>query len=156
MSARVRVHLGNDHGGVSLRAVVADAVATLGGEIVSSSGPERPDQAVDYPEVAAQVAQRVGADVGSFGVLICGTGQGVAMTANRFDGIRAGVVADTFSARMLREHNDANVLCLGARVVGPGLADEIVRTFLVSQFSGDERHRRRVDKIHTSGRPTGE
>ncbi|TPV92332.1 MAG: ribose 5-phosphate isomerase B [Myxococcales bacterium FL481] len=147
MSRPVRVHLGNDHGGVPLRDVVQQVVEALGGSIPSCAGPETATDSVDYPDVAASVAARVVDDPQSFGLLICGTGQGVAMTANRFAGVRAGVVADTFSARMLREHNDANVLCLGARVVGPGLAADIVRTFLATPFSGDARHRRRIEKI---------
>ena len=158
MTARRRVHIGNDHGGVALRQVIADTLTQLGCEIASNLGPRSSEEAIDYPDVAASIAKLVGRDPASFGILICGTGQGVAMTANRRAGIRAGVVADTFSARMLREHNDANILCMGARVVGPGLAADIVRSFVEASFSGNPRHRRRVDKIDApvvSVRPAG-
>jgi ribose 5-phosphate isomerase B len=82
------------------------------------------------------------------GILVCGTGQGMAMCANRIEGVRAAVCSDAYTGRMSREHNDANVLCLGERVVGPGLAADIVHTWLQSQFSDEERHRRRIAKLH--------
>ena len=115
------------------------------------SGPASAGEKADYPDVAAEVAQRVVGDAGSFGLLVCGTGQGVAISANKVAGVRAGVVSDPFSARMLRAHNDANVLCLGQRVLGTELAKLLLEEFLTAEFEGG-RHQRRVDKIGDVGR----
>ncbi|MGQ9779464.1 MAG: ribose 5-phosphate isomerase B [Bacillota bacterium] len=100
----------------------------------------------DYPDQAVLVAEAVAKDEYRYGILVCGTGVGMAITANKVPGIRAVVCSDTFSARMARAHNDCNVLCLGGRVVGPGLAVELVAAFLATEFLG-ERHARRVEKI---------
>lgn len=146
----MRVHLGNDHAGVEMRRTLAEALKSWDHELCSEIGPDRPEDAVDYPDVAAQVCDRVLADPGSVGVLVCGTGQGMAMTANKIAGIRAAVVLDGFSARMVREHNDANVLCLGSRVAGSELAKLLLSTFLTAEFAGG-RHARRVAKIDAAG-----
>lgn len=146
----MRVHLGNDHAGVELRRVFAEALRAWDHELRSEIGPERAEDSVDYPDVAVQVCDRVLADPGSVGVLVCGTGQGMAMTANKIAGIRAAVVLDDFSARMAREHNDANVLCVGARVAGSELAKLLLSTFLAAEFAGG-RHARRVAKIDAAG-----
>jgi ribose 5-phosphate isomerase B len=103
--------------------------------------------AVDYPDYARKVATAVAEGVCEKGILICGAGQGMAMTANNLRGIRAAVPQDTYWAQMSREHNDANVLCVGERVAGGGLAREIVKTWLEAEFSGEERHSRRVANI---------
>jgi ribose 5-phosphate isomerase B len=147
--ADMRVHLGSDHAGVELRRVLAESIRA-DHELSSEIGPDRPEDSVDYPDVATLVCERVLADPGSFGVLVCGTGQGMAMTANKIAGIRAAVVLDGYSTRMAREHNDANVLCLGARVAGPGLANLLLSTFLAAEFAGG-RHARRVAKIDAAG-----
>lgn len=105
------------------------------------------DCSVDYPDYAAQVAQAVARGQADLGILICGTGIGMAISANKVPGIRAANASDSFSSRMLREHNNGNVLCLGARVCGKGLAKEIVEAFLNAEFAGG-RHQRRVNKIN--------
>lgn len=104
------------------------------------------DERVDYPDFAQKLADQVTRDENALGLLLCGTGQGMAMAANKVNGIRAAVCSDTFSAQMTRAHNKANVLCLGARVIGPGLALEICKSFLNSEFEGG-RHAARVEKI---------
>ena len=101
---------------------------------------------MDYPDFGRAVAHEVAAERAERGILVCGTGQGMAMTANKVPGIRAGVVSDAFSARMIVEHNNAQILALGARVVGPSLAEVIVDAFLAAEFEGG-RHERRVAKI---------
>lgn len=146
----MRIHLGSDHAGVEYRRMLAAAITGAEHELASEVGPDRPEDSVDYPDVATQVCDRVLADPGSVGVLVCGTGQGVAMTANKIAGIRAAVVLDAYSARMVREHNDANVLCLGARVAGSELAKLLLSTFLATEFAGG-RHARRVAKIDAAG-----
>ena len=109
-------------------------------------GPHDGDS-VDYQDYAQQVATAVADGLYDRGILICGTGQGMAMSANKVRGIRAALCQDTYSAKMSREHNDANVLCMGERVLGPGLAEEIVKAWLEAEFSEEERHSRRVAKI---------
>ena len=101
----------------------------------------------DYPVYAKKVAQAIVDGVCEKGILICGTGIGVSITANKIKGIRAALCGDCFSAKATREHNDANILAMGARVVGAGLALEIVKTFLETPFSNDERHIRRISQI---------
>lgn len=142
----MRVHLGSDHAAIDLRRELAAAVNSLGHEVASESGPAAATESVDYPDVAAAVCARVRDEPGSIGLLVCGTGQGMAMAANKQRGIRAAVVLDPFSAAMAREHNDANVLCLGARVVGVELAKVLLKAFLDARFAGG-RHARRVDKL---------
>ncbi len=146
----MRVYLGSDHGAIELRLVLAAAVREWGHELVSEIGPTEVGESVDYPDIAAQLAASVLGDPGSFGVLACGTGQGMAMAANKIPGIRAAVVLDGYSARMAREHNDANVLCLGGRVAGVELAKLLLQTFLAGEFAGG-RHARRVAKIEGGG-----
>jgi ribose 5-phosphate isomerase B len=122
----------------------------LGHEVVSEAGAASADDSCDYPDVAFEVCRRVGDDAGAFGLLVCGTGQGMAMTANRMTGIRAAACSDVFSARMARAHNDANVLCLGQRVLGIGVATSILEAFLGVEFEGG-RHSRRVAKLDGGG-----
>jgi ribose 5-phosphate isomerase B len=148
----MRFHVGSDHGGVELRQVLVEALGKWGCAVLSESGPA-PGEKADYPEVAVEVCQRVlqdraGGAQDVFGLLVCGTGQGVAMTANKIRGIRAGVVLDGFSAKMLRAHNDANVLCVGERVVGTELAKYLLRQFIDAEFEGG-RHARRVALIES-------
>jgi len=141
-----RFHVGSDHGGVALRGELAAALREWGHDVVSEAGPASADQRADYPDVAREVCGRVRADAGSFGLLVCGTGQGMAMTANKLPGVRAGVVGDAFSARMLREHNDANVVCFGERLIGYEVAREALDAFVNATFAGG-RHQPRVAKI---------
>lgn len=146
----MRIHLGSDHAAIEMRQTLAEAARSWEHEVVSEVGPTSAEESVDYPDVAVQVCDRVLAEPGSIGVLTCGTGQGMAMTANKIAGIRAAVVLDAFSARMAREHNDANVLCIGARVAGSELAKLLLSTFLAAEFAGG-RHARRVAKIDAAG-----
>jgi ribose 5-phosphate isomerase B len=146
----LKLYVGSDHGGVDLRRRLVAHARAAGHEVVAELGPADETESTDYPDVAAQVCARVLGDAGSFGLLICGTGQGVAMAANRHPGIRAGIVSDVFSARMIRAHNDANVICFGARVIGPGLAEALLDAFAETDFEGG-RHQRRVAKIEAIG-----
>ena len=145
----MRFYLGSDHAAIELRKQIAAHVRERGHEIVAELGPESADDKVDYPDIAVQVCRKIAGDGEvANGLLFCGTGQGMAMSANRVRGIRAAVCADTFSARMARQHNDANVLCMGGRVLGPGLAAEIFDAFCDTDFEGG-RHERRVAKINS-------
>ena len=149
----MRFHVGSDHGGVVLRKLLVEALAGWDCAVLSECGPAHADERVDYPRVAVDVCERVlrdraaGAD-DVFGLLICGTGQGVAMTANKVPGIRAAVVSDGFSAKMARAHNDANVLCLGERVLGSELAKYLLRQFIDATFEGG-RHAERVELMRS-------
>ena len=104
-------------------------------------------ESVDYPEIAEKVCKEIVNGSAEKGILLCGTGIGISMAANKIKGIRAALCSDVFSARMSREHNNANVLAMGGRVVGPGPASEIVRAWMTTEFSHGERHQRRIDKM---------
>jgi len=143
----MRIVLGADHGGVELKNHLAARLLQQG-HSVEDLGTDGTDS-VDYPDFAHAVAASVASDTADRGILVCGTGQGMAMSANKVHGVRAGVVADVFSARMIVEHNNAQVLCLGARVLGPSLAEALVDAFLGASFEGG-RHARRVGKIQPS------
>ncbi|WP_044641339.1 ribose 5-phosphate isomerase B [Risungbinella massiliensis] len=140
----MRVILGSDHGGIHLKQELKFLLEEMGISY-ADEGCNCTDS-VDYPDYAAPVAQKVAAGEYDLGILVCGTGIGMSIAANKVKGIRCAVVSDEFSARMSREHNNANILALGERVVGPDLAKSIVRTWLTTEFAGD-RHARRVDKI---------
>ncbi len=141
----MRVIIGSDHGGLRLKAVIKELLNEMKIDFVDVGCDC--EQSVDYPDYALPVAEKVAAGQFDFGILICGTGIGMSIAANKVKGIRCAVVSDEFSAEMSREHNDANVLAIGERVVGPGLARKIVKTWLTTEFAG-ERHLRRVKKIH--------
>ena len=138
----MKVAIGCDHGGIDLKNTVVSVLSELGHEI-DDQGCNSTDS-VDYPNFAKSVSALVKEGACRCGILICGTGIGMSMAANRIPGIRAALCNEMFSAKMSREHNDANILCLGARVIGPGLAAEIVRTWMTSEFAGG-RHQRRID-----------
>lgn len=142
----MRIHVGSDHAGVTLRRELCDELARLGHEVVAVHGPAEPGERCDYPDIAKAVARGVAGDAGSLGLLVCGSGQGMAMTANRYAGVRAAVCSDVFSAAATRAHNDANILCLGERVIGVGVAKEVLGAFLRGEFEGG-RHAARVAKI---------
>jgi len=142
----MRVIIGSDHAGLDLKQAVTEHLIAAGHEVVDLGAHER--ASVDYPDFAVAVANEV-ASSGDFGILCCGTGQGMAMTANRVPGVRAAVVSDCFSAVGTRAHNDANVLCMGQRVIGVGLACTITDAFLGATFEGG-RHQRRVNKIESN------
>ncbi|MFC7440072.1 ribose 5-phosphate isomerase B [Laceyella putida] len=141
----MRVLLGSDHGGLRLKQEIKDLLDEM--KIPYDDVGCDCDTSVDYPDYARPVAEKVARGEVDLGILICGTGIGMSIAANKVKGIRCAVVSDEFSARMSREHNNANILALGERVVGPDLARSIVRVWLTSEFQGD-RHARRVQKIH--------
>lgn len=134
---------GSDHAGLALKRELTKLATELGYE-VRDVGTHTSDS-TDYPDYAHQVASAVAAGEG-LGLLVCGTGIGMSMAANRHAGVRSALCGDVFSAAQARQHNDANILCIGARVVGPGLASEILKAFLGASFEGG-RHERRVQKI---------
>jgi ribose 5-phosphate isomerase B len=144
----VKIAIGSDHGGFRLKEEVVRFL-TEQGIAYQDFGCFSPES-MDYPDVAFKVARNVANGKYPLGVLLCGTGLGVSIAANKIRGVRAALCHDTYSARMAREHNDANVLTMGGRVIGPDLAREIVRTFLGAQYSGDPRHVRRLAKIAAS------
>lgn len=144
MTQTRRIVLSSDHAAIALRQAVAEHIAARGWEVVDI-GPTTPES-THYPLHGAAAARRVASGECALGIVLCGTGQGIMMAANKVAGIRCGVCSDTFSARMIRQHNDANMLSLGARVVGEGLALEIVDAFLDAEFEGG-RHATRVAMI---------
>ncbi|MEW6593395.1 MAG: ribose 5-phosphate isomerase B [Thermodesulfobacteriota bacterium] len=137
----MKVVIGCDHGGLLLKNGIVAVLTNLGHQI-EDVGTFTSDS-VDYPEFAKTVCAKVQDGSCQRGILICGTGIGMSMVANRFENIRAALCHELFTARMSREHNDANVLCLGARVIGPGLAEEIVRVWMTTDFAGG-RHLKRI------------
>jgi len=140
----VRIAIGADHAGFQLKEALIKGV--LAPYEVLDLGTHSPHQPVDYPEYAFAVAEAVAEERAEYGILVCGTGIGMAMAAARIPGIRAATCTNVFMARMARAHNNANVLCLGGRVLGIGLAEEIVRVFLTTPFEGG-RHARRLALI---------
>lgn len=144
MTANTRIALSSDHAAIALRQAVAAHVAAQGWEPVDI-GPTSPES-TPYPQHGEAAARLVASGDCRFGIILCGTGQGIMMAANKIKGVRCGVCADTFSARMIRQHNDANMLAIGARVVGEGLALELVDAFLAAEFEGG-RHAVRVAMI---------
>jgi len=136
--------LGCDHAGFALKEEVLGHLKEMGVDVLDVGCPS--DKSVDYPLFAAEVAKKILSEEAVVGIIICGSGIGMSMTANRFKGIRAALCNDLYTAEMSRRHNDANVLCLGARVVGPGLALAIVDRFLEVPFEGG-RHQKRVEMI---------
>ena len=151
----MNVAIGTDHAGFALKATVVDAIRSLGHHVVDC-GAFEVVAGDDYPDFAAAVAQAVTEDRADRGVLVCGSGVGASVAANKFPGIRSGLCHDTYSAHQGVEDDDMNVLALGARVIGPALAAELVTAFLRAQFSGAERHERRLAKVRAleRARPT--
>lgn len=139
------IALGSDHGGYALKQEVIGYLKNKGIEYKDFGCYS--EESCDYPEYAHAVAHAVADGECEKGILICGTGIGISIAANKVPGIRAALCHDCFSAKATREHNDANILAMGGRVVGPGLALEIVDLFLNTPFSNDERHVRRIKKI---------
>lgn len=139
-----RIVVSSDHADIALRQTIAAHIASQGWE-VEDIGPTT-NESTHYPKHGEAAARRVASGEFGFGILLCGTGQGIMMAANKVRGIRCGACSDTFSARMTRAHNDANMMALGARVIGEGLALEIVDAFLATDFEGG-RHGTRVDMI---------
>lgn len=144
----MRIVVGCDHAGFAVKQAVLGWLAARG-HAVEDRGTSS-EASVDYPDYAHQVASAVAAGDADLGILLCGTGLGMSMAANKVRGVRAAVCHDAFTARMARAHNDANVLCVGSRVVGLGVLESIVDAFLDASFEGG-RHARRVAKIDPNG-----
>lgn len=144
MTENKRIVLSSDHAAIPFRQAIAAHITALGWEAVDI-GPTTPES-TPYPQHGKAAAERVASGDCRFGIILCGTGQGIMMAANKVTGIRCGVCTDTFSARMIRQHNDANMLSLGVRVTGEGLALDIIDAFLTADFEGG-RHATRVDMI---------
>jgi ribose 5-phosphate isomerase B len=140
----MKVAIGADHGGCNLKEEIKRLLTSM--NISFEDFGCTCNDSVDYPDYALPVAEKVAAGEFDRGILVCGTGIGMSIAANKVPGIRCALVHDTFSARATREHNDSNVLALGERVIGPGLALDIVKIWLETEFQGG-RHARRVEKI---------
>ncbi|WP_159885329.1 ribose 5-phosphate isomerase B [Paenibacillus puerhi] len=141
----MKIAMGADHAGYRLKDELKPFIESLGHEVVDY-GCSCTDS-VDYPDYALKVCEEVVSGGADKGILICGTGIGMTIAANKVPGIRCALVHDLFSAKATREHNDSNVLSLGERVVGPGVAQEIVKIWLETEFSNGERHLNRVGKV---------
>jgi ribose 5-phosphate isomerase B len=146
----VRVAVGSDHAGFELKQLLVDRLALLGHE-VEDLGTYSPEP-VDYPPFGAAVGRAVAFGRSDLGVCVCGTGIGISIAANKIRGVRAAVVHDVSSARLAREHNDANVICFGARLLGPQVATDALEMFLRAEFVGG-RHLRRIEEITTLEAP---
>jgi ribose 5-phosphate isomerase B len=142
----MKIALAADHAGYEMKRDLAGKLAKDGHEVLDLG--THSAAAVDYPDYAEAVAAVLRDGQAERGIIVCGSGAGVCIAANKFPGIRAAVVHDVYTAHQAVEHDDMNVLCIGARVIGSNLAREIVDTFLRARFSGDERHLRRLAKIH--------
>jgi ribose 5-phosphate isomerase B len=140
----MKIAVGSDHGGLDLKKIVIDVLITDGIE-VTDVGTDSSDS-VDYPDYAEKVARLVIEKKADLGILVCGTGIGMSIAANKVRGIRAALAWDVYTARMARRHNNANILTIGGRVTGPELAREIVRTFIREPYDGG-RHDARINKI---------
>jgi RpiB/LacA/LacB family sugar-phosphate isomerase len=149
----MRIVIGADHAGYDLKQIIAAYLRHLGHEIIDKGTDS--DDPVDYPDYAEAVALAIVDGEAERGVLICGSGVGTSVAANKIPGIRAGLCHNTYAARQGVEHDDMNVLVLGARVIGIELARELVDNFLRAKFNGEERHRRRVGKIKALERRYG-
>lgn len=141
----MRVAIGADHAGLPLKEAVKEAIESAGHAVLDLGAFDTTP--VDYPDYALAVGRALQRGEAERGILLCGSGVGVSIAANKLHGIRAGVCHDIYSAHQSVEHDDMNVLCLGPRVIGSGVAVDLVNTFLRAQFSGLERHRRRLAKI---------
>ena len=141
----MKIAIGCDHGAIDLKNKLVSYLGNKGYE-VKDFGTYTKDSC-DYPEFAAAAAKAVASGECEKGIVLCTTGIGVSISANKVDGIRCALLADVWSAKMTRLHNDTNMMALGAGIVGENLALEIVDTWLTTEFSGDERHQRRIDKL---------
>jgi ribose 5-phosphate isomerase B len=142
----MRIALAADHAGFEMKRDLAGKLAKDGHEVLDLG--THSSAAVDYPDYAEAVADLLRQGQADRGIIVCGSGAGVSIAASKFPGIRAAVAHDVYTAHQAVEHDDMNVLCLGSRVIGPALAREIADAFIAARFSGDERHLRRLAKIH--------
>jgi ribose 5-phosphate isomerase B len=141
----MRIALAADHAGYLMKRDLVSALRSQGHDVLDLG--THSAEAVDYPDCAESVATAVREGRVERGIIVCGSGAGVSIAASKFPGLRAAVCHDCYTARQAVEHDDMNVLCLGARVIGPALAGDLVAAFLSATFSGEDRHRRRLDKI---------
>jgi len=141
------IAIGADHGGFELKEIIIKHLRLSNEQEVIDLGCYREDKPVDYPDYAWAVGEAILQGKAQVGIVICGSGVGACIAANKIPGIRAGLCHDSYSAHQGREHDDVNVLCLGARVIGYELALDLVKTFLGARFSGEERHQSRLDKV---------
>jgi len=143
----MRLVIGSDHAGWMLKGIVADHIRKLGHEVIDVGSHD--DQPVDFPDIARAVAARIVSGDVERGIMVCGTGVGASIAANKMKGIRAAVCHDVHSAHQSVEHDDVNVMCLGAQIVGPWLATDLITAYLDARFAiEDEDFRRRVEKLH--------
>jgi ribose 5-phosphate isomerase B len=142
----MRLVIGSDHAGWTLKGIVVDHLKALGHEVLDVGSYD--DKPVDFPDVARKVAGKITAGEVERGIMVCGTGVGASIAANKMKGIRAAVCHDVHSAHQSVEHDDVNVMCIGAQIVGPWLAKDLITSFLSAEFSTDENFRRRVAKLH--------
>ena len=143
----MKIAIASDHGGIELKSVLINHLQEKNIEVIDCGTHTK--ESCDYPDYAKKVAEAILAGECEKGILICGTGIGITIAANRYEGIRAANCTNSFMAEATREHNDANILGMGARVIGVGTALKIVDTFLNTPFSNDERHIRRINQIET-------
>lgn len=141
----MKIVMGSDHAGYRLKDEIKPLIESLGHEVIDVGC--NCEDSVDYPDYALEVCNKIVAGDADKGILICGTGIGMTIAANKIPGIRCALVHDTFSAKATREHNDSNVLAMGERIIGPGLAQDIVKLWLETEFSEAERHQNRVNKV---------
>ncbi len=139
-----KIAIASDHAGRELKECIKEYLVGKGFELCDMGTDS--DESVDYPDFGIPVAEKVSSGEIKRGVLVCGTGVGMSIVANKFKNVRAALVCDVFTARMAKEHNDANILVIGGRVVGKGLAEEVVEAWISTEFAGG-RHKRRLDKI---------
>ena len=142
----MRISIAADHGGLSLKKDLIEVIQQ-NGHILQDLGADEYDHNDDYPDFALAVARDVASGKADRGIVICGSGVGAAIAANKVRGVRAGVCHDTYSARQGVEHDNMNVLCMGARVIGLAVATDITTSYLAAKFSGEERHERRLAKV---------
>ena len=141
----MKIAIGCDHAGFALKNAVIGQVRQLGHEVIDCGTNDA--QRVDYPDFADKVAQAVASKQADRGILLCGSGVGVCIAANKTRGVRASICHDAYTAQQAVEHDALNVLCLGARIIGPSLAQELVTRFLEASFSKESRHQKRLEKV---------
>src|SRR5262245_17475401 len=137
-------YAGSDHAGFRLKRALVDVLVELGDEVIDLGTTN--EESADYPQFGAEVGRKVAREPGALGLIVCGTGIGISIAANKIPGVRAALVHDDFTAIAARSHNDANVISFGARVVGPGVAEGALKAFRSTPFAGG-RHQRRVDQL---------
>jgi ribose 5-phosphate isomerase B len=146
----MRIVIGSDHAGWPLKKTVVDFVKSLGHEVQDVGSFD--DAPVDFPDIARKLTDRIRAGSSDRGIMVCGTGVGASIAANKVKGIRAAVCHDIHSAHQCVEHDDVNVMCIGAKIIGPWLANDLVAAYLAAEFSTDEDCRRRVEQLHEMDR----